>query len=182
MAVAAGMEVGQQVWQHIDYPQAGDAAYAAQLSSAISVMRGMGYAHYIQSMPYNDITRSQVNIAAGMGVKLLREARQTITPILPWGLGAGSINVGQFGTDNKTLADLKLAVDAAVRYGGLLTTTTHQLVAGGNGTATTGSSTQTFVNDFSAMVDYALAQGVTIVTGGQLLDSLAALKAQSRYG
>lgn len=60
---AAGMNVGQQVATHIDYPQSGDAAYAAALKRSVSYMKALNFDGTIQSMPYNDITLAQVNIA-----------------------------------------------------------------------------------------------------------------------
>ncbi|WP_343684010.1 polysaccharide deacetylase family protein [Asticcacaulis sp.] len=177
--LAAGMEIGQQVYTHIDYPQSGDVKYNADLDLAITYMKALGYSYQVQSMPYNDITRAQVNIAAAKGVKLIREGRQAVTPITPWGLGAGSMNIGQFGLDNVTLTDAKKAIDAVVRYGGLLTVTLHQLIAGGNGVSTTGNSVQTYENDFAAWLDYGLAQGVSFVTMGDVVRAVATIKAQN---
>lgn len=39
-------------------------------------------------------------------------------------------------------------------------TTTHQVIAGGDGIATTGSTTQTYANDLAAFIAYGHAQGV----------------------
>jgi len=179
--MAGGMEVGHQIYQHIDYPQNGDSTYGAELDKAIGYARALGHNWRVQSMPYNDITKAQVAIAGGKGVRIVREARQIITPIVEWGAGAGMISgaygIGQFGADNITLAALKAAADGAVRYGGLVAMTCHQLVTGGTSGNTTGSSTQTYVEHLGDFIEYAKTQGCTFVTLSQVVRSLDALSA-----
>lgn len=182
--VAGGMEVGQQVYRHIDYPQAGDATYGAELDKSIAHMRGMasnGLDYRIQSMPYNDITKSQVSIAGGKGVRLIREARVPITMVTRHGHGAGAINgamaIGQFGTDNITRANLLAIMDTAVRYGATICLTTHQVITGGTGSNTTGSSVQTFVEDYQAMIQYGLSQGIRFMGMAEWVRSLDVLAA-----
>ena len=177
--VAGGMEVGHQVYRHINYPQSGDAIYTAELDNAIAFSKALGYSWECQSMPYNDITKSQVSIAGGKGIRIIRESRQPITPICEWGFGAGKVNgcynVGQYGLDNITLANMKLAAAAAVRYGALVVTTAHQALSGGTGPS--GSSTQFYIDDLAAVIDDALAQGCTFVTLSEVVRSLDALAA-----
>lgn len=176
---AAGMEVGQQVYQHIDYPQAGDSTYTSDLDRGIAAVRGLassGLDYRLQSMPYNDITKSQVSIAGGRGVRLVRESRVPITMVTRYGVGTGAINgaigIGQYGTDNITRANLLTFIDTAVRYGATICLTTHQTITGGTGSNTTGSSTQTYIEDYAAMLAYGRAQGVQFMGMSEWLRSL----------
>lgn len=178
---AAGMEIGHQMIIHnLDYPQSGDARYTTDIDRAIQYMQQLGYDWRVGSMAYDDITRSQATIGAGRGMRFIREYHGSPgAPIVEWGFASGLPNVGDFGSDSVTANSMKAYIDKLVRYGGLGVILTHQTITGGNGStsSTAPGSLQTYIEDLTAVWDYAKARGVKMVTAGDLVRSVDAMTA-----